>query len=132
MFLTLDIKDAFGDEVATLADVTSEPQELINADGSKKQDLAERKFHTIDFIKNAGRNMKLLSCAGTRANLRDIIRDYDRLGDGVWDIFNASKDSVAWYYTSMLVAFGNGDEGISDMPAFQEFGKCVGEMFGDG
>ncbi|MDF1558558.1 MAG: hypothetical protein P1P80_10380 [ANME-2 cluster archaeon] len=39
MFLTLDIRDAFGDEVATLADVTSEPQELINAEGSKKQDL---------------------------------------------------------------------------------------------
>jgi len=76
--------------------------------------------------------MKLLSCAGTRANLRDIIRDYDRLGDGVWDIFNASKDSVAWYYTSMLDAFGNGDEGIRDMPAFQEFEKCVGEMFEDG
>jgi len=26
---------------------------------------------------------------------------------GVWDIFNASKDSVAWYYTSMPDAFGN-------------------------
>ena len=76
--------------------------------------------------------MKLLSCADKLANLRDIIRDYDRLGDGVWDIFNASKDSVAWYYTSMLDAFGNGDEGIIDMPAFKEFEKCVGEMFGDG
>lgn len=55
----------------------------------------------------------------------------DRLGDGVWYIFNASKDSVAWYYISMLDAFGNGDEGIRDMPAFKEFEKCVGEMFGD-
>jgi hypothetical protein len=76
--------------------------------------------------------MKLLSCADKLANLRDIIRDYDRLGDGVWDIFNASKESVAWYYTSMLDAFGNGDKGISDMPAFKEFVKCVGEIFGDG
>ena len=74
--------------------------------------------------------MKLLSCADKLANIQDIIRDYDRLGDGVWDIFNASKDSVAWYYTSMLDAFGNGDEGISDMPAFKEFEKCVGDMFG--
>jgi hypothetical protein len=75
--------------------------------------------------------MKLLACADKLANIRDIIRDYDRLGDGVWDIFNASKDSVAWYYISMPDAFGNGDEGIRDMPAFKEFGKCVGEMFGD-
>jgi len=55
-----DIRHEFGDEVATLVDGASEPEELINAD-------------------------------------RDIIRDYDRLGDGVWDIFNPSKDSVAWY-----------------------------------
>ena len=75
--------------------------------------------------------MKLLSCADKLANIRDIIRDYDRLGDGVWDIFNASKDSDAWYYTSMADAFGNVDEGISDMPVFKEFEKCVGEMFGD-
>ena len=56
---------------------------------------------------------------------------YEGLRDGVWDIFNASKDSGAWYYTSMLDAFGNGDEGIRDMPAFKEFEKCVGEIFGD-
>ena len=125
-----DIRDEFGDDVAALVDEASEPEELINADRGKSKTWPERKAHTIDFIKNAGRNMKLLSCADKLANIRDIIRDYDRLGDGVWDIFNASKDSVAWYYTSMLDAFGNGDEGISDMPAFKEFEKYVGEMFG--
>jgi len=78
-----DIRHEFGDEVATLVDGASEPEELINA-----------------------------ACADKLANIRDIIRDFDRLGDGVWDIFNASKDSVAWYYISMLDAFGNGDEGI--------------------
>ena len=46
-----DIRDEFGDKVATLVDGASEPGELINAD-------------------------------------RDIFRDYDRLGNGVWDIFN--------------------------------------------
>jgi hypothetical protein len=35
---------------------------------------------------------------------------------GVWDIFNASKDSVARYYISMLDIFGNGDEGIFTTP----------------
>ena len=105
---------------------------IINADGGKSKTWPERKAHTIEFIKNADRDMKLLSCADKLANIRDIIRDYDRLGDGVWDIFNASKDSVAWYYISMLDAFGNGDDGIRDMPAFKEFEKCVGEMFGDG
>jgi len=78
-----DIRDKFGDEVATLVDGASEPKELINADGGKSKTWRKRKAHTIDFIKNAGRDMKLLSCAGTWASIRDIIRDYDRLGDGV-------------------------------------------------
>jgi len=90
-----DIRQVFGDDVATLVDGASEPEELIHADGGKSKTWPERKAHTIEFIKSAGRDMKLFSCAGTLANLRDIIRDYDRLGDGVWDIFNASKTSVA-------------------------------------
>jgi len=81
--------------VATLVYGVYEPEELIHADGGKSKTWPERKRHTIDFIKNAGQDMKLLSCANKLANIRDIIRDYDMLGDGVWDIFNASKDSVA-------------------------------------
>ncbi|MCK4937609.1 MAG: hypothetical protein KAR85_03280 [Methanosarcinales archaeon] len=38
--------------------------------------------------------MRLLSCASTLANLRDIIRDYDRLGDGVWDSSDGKFDPV--------------------------------------
>ena len=82
-----DIRDAFGEAVATLVDGASEPEELINADGGKSKTWAD-KF----------------------ANIPDIIRDYDGLGDGVWDIFNASKDLVAWYYIFMPDAFGNGNE----------------------
>ncbi|MCD4842387.1 MAG: hypothetical protein K8R08_10375 [Methanosarcinales archaeon] len=95
-----DIRDEFSVKVAALVDGAFEPEELINAKGGKSKTWPERKAHTIDFIKNADRDMKLLSCADKLANIRDIIRDYDRLGDGVWDIFNASKDSVAWYHNS--------------------------------
>ena len=58
-----DIRHEFGDEVATLVDGASEPEELIHADGGKSKTWNERKAHTIDFIKNADRDMKLLSCA---------------------------------------------------------------------
>ena len=75
--------------------------------------------------------MKLLTCADKLANIRDIIRDYDRLGEDVWNIFNAPKDSQSWYYNSMLEAFAVGDGSIGDMPAFLEYRKCVGEVFRD-
>jgi len=63
-----------------MLDGAFEPEELINAEGGKSKTWPKRKAHTIDFIKNAGRDMKLLSCADKLANLRDIIRDYDKLG----------------------------------------------------
>jgi (p)ppGpp synthase/HD superfamily hydrolase len=73
----LDIRDEFGDEVAILVDGASEPEELIHADGGKSKTWPERKAHTIDFIKNAGRDMKLLSCAGKLANIRDRLKLFD-------------------------------------------------------
>ena len=79
-----DIRHEFSDEVATLVYGASEPEELINAEGGKSKTWPESKAHTIDFIKNADRDMKLLSCADKLPNIRNIIRDYDRLGDGVW------------------------------------------------
>ncbi|TFH47121.1 MAG: HD domain-containing protein, partial [ANME-2 cluster archaeon] len=75
-----DIIDKFDDKVATLVYGAYEPEELINAELSKSKTWPERKAHTIDVIKNADRDLKLLSCADKLANIRDIIRDYDRLG----------------------------------------------------
>lgn len=129
MFTLSDIRDRFGDDVATLVDGASEPEELVNVD--KCKNWRERKVHTIEFIKGAGHDMKLLTCADKLANIRDIIRDYDRLGEDVWKIFNGPKDLQAWYYSPMLEAFDAGDGGIGDTVAFLEYRKCVGEVLGD-
>ena len=124
-----EIRDQFGDEVATLVNGASEPEELVNSRDGKIENWRERKNHTIEFIKSTGHNMKLLSCADKLANIRDIIRDYDRLGEDLWDRFNAPKDSHVWYYNSMLESFAAGDGSIEDTAAFLEYEKCVGEIF---
>ena len=130
-FTLSDIRDRFGDDVATLVNGASEPEELVNADDGKSKNWRERKVHSIEFIKGTSHDMKLLTCADKLANIRDIIRDYDRLGEDVWKRFNAPKDSQAWYYGSMLEAFDVGDGSIGDMPAFKEYEKCLGEVFED-
>jgi len=124
-----EIRDRFGDEVATLVDGASEPEELRKVEGSKSKNWHERKNHTIKFISNANHDMKLLSCADKLANIRDIIRDRDRLGEDVWKMFNAPKNSLAWYYTSMVEAFAAGDYNIVNMPAFGEYKKCVEDVY---
>ena len=68
-FTLSDIRARFGDNVAILVDGTSEPEELVNAD--KGKNWRERKVHTIEFIRGAGHDMKLLTCADKLANIRD-------------------------------------------------------------
>ncbi|MCD4730697.1 MAG: HD domain-containing protein [Bacteroidales bacterium] len=127
-FTLSNIRDRFGDDVATLVNGASEPEELVNADDGKGKNWREQKVHSIEFIKDASHDIKLLTCADKLANIRDIIRDYDRLGEDVWKRFNAPKDSHTWYYGSMLEAFNEEDGSINDMPAFKEYEKCVGKV----
>ena len=89
----------------------------------------ERKAHTVDFIRNANHDMKLLSCADKLANIRDIINDHERQGESIWNKFNATRDDQAWYYNSMIESIAFGDKLITDMPAFKEFKKCVEGIF---
>lgn len=126
-----DIRERFGDEVAELVDGASEPEELRNDGSGKQKTWRERKAHTIESITGAGRNMKMLSCGDKISNIRDTIRDHDRLGENFWKTFNASRNSQAWYYISMVKAFETGEGNIKDLPAFNEFKKCVEELFGE-
>ena len=124
-----DIRERFGDKVAELVDGASEPEELREGEGNKT--WRERKAHTIEFITGAGREMKLLSCGDKLSNIRDTIRDHSRLGEDFWKTFNASRNSQAWYYGSMVNAFAAGEDNITDLNAFNEFKQCVEELFGD-
>jgi len=120
------IRDAFGDKVAALVDGASEPEELINAEGGKSKTWPERKAHTIDFIQNAGRDMKLLSCADKLANLRDIIRDYDRLGDGMWvSLSDEEAQAIAYHDRCMYLKAGRCRTGKS-----RYCSSCIGLICG--
>ncbi len=123
-----DIEKQFGPEVRRLVDGASEPDEMrkiYNKKGSWKQ----RKSHTVERIRDADRDLKLLSCCDKLSNIRDIIRDFRREGETFWGRFNASKEDQKWYYTSMLESFASGD-GIEDTIAYLEFSWAVKELFG--
>lgn len=93
---TLDeIRERFGTDVAKLIASNSE-------DKSKSWD--ERKQHTIDELANANERVKKLILADKLANIRAIAQDYEKLGDSLWDRFNAPKEKQAWYYSGILDA----------------------------
>ena len=118
-----EIEKEFGKEIARLVDGATEPLELL-----KKGHWKERKQHTIKFIKTVDIDLKMLSCADKLANIKSKIDDYEKLGDKLWDKFNAPKNDQEWYYRSMLNSF-NHKPSISHLDIYKEFKKLVNGFF---
>ena len=98
-----EIQEKFGDKITRLVNGASEPGNTIHA--SKKELIdswTSRKKHSINFIKSADVNMKMLSCADKLANVQSMTEDLKVLGEKLWSKFNSSKDEQKWYYNSMV------------------------------
>ena len=108
-----DIRREFGNVVASYVYQESE---------DKSKTWVERKGHTIDFLKNrASRNAKIIALGDKLANIRALYRDYNILGEKLWERFNMKdKKMQGWYYRGMI-------EGFSEHPSpyFFKFKGCL-------
>jgi myo-inositol-1(or 4)-monophosphatase len=60
------------------------------------------------------------------SNVRAIYRDYQALGDKLWDRFNQKdKSEHGWYYRSIADA----TKELSKYPAWQEYERLVSILF---
>lgn len=110
----MDIKDAFGMDVAALV-----------AAHTKNPDLSweEVRKHKIQELDEVSFRVKLLIMADMTANLRSLWRDYRHIGDNLWERFNAPKEKQAWYYGSM-------QDKIWEMQTYMETAEIYWEMVG--
>ena len=103
---TLEDTDATSDEIANkfgkniLEIVESESEE-------KKYTWKERKQTTIDHLKTATLETKLVCCADKLANLRSMASDKAKIGEKLWEKFNAPKEDIEWYYRSIYDSFSD-------------------------
>ncbi len=85
-----DIYERFGVGVAALVNFHTEDKSKI---------WYMRKLRTITDLHDADIRRKMLVMADMVANLRNMYADYKKLGDDLWDRFNAPKKMQAWYYS---------------------------------
>ncbi|MFX0181661.1 MAG: HD domain-containing protein [Candidatus Hodarchaeota archaeon] len=121
-----EIEELFGKSIRNLVKGVSEPEELRV--GDKKKTWKKRKQHTINQIKTAEKKIKLLSCADKLSNIQDMINDSERLGEGFWNRFNASKKDQKWYYESLCDAYRKG-ESIIDFPMYNQYRMKIKQLF---
>jgi (p)ppGpp synthase/HD superfamily hydrolase len=114
-----DIQREFGATVAEIVAGCSEPDKSLS--------WKERREHTLEFLKTASEDIRAVACADKLHNIRSIIRDFEELGDEVWNRFNAGKEQQKWYYTNIVESLGF----QSAFPLVNELQVEVNRLFGD-
>ena len=85
----------------------------------KTKSWIERKTATIEHLKSASPEGKMICLADKRSNIRDIDRDYHVVGEELWNRFRMKdKNMIGWYYKSIRDAL---EESLGDTKQYQEY-----------
>ena len=103
-----ELEQAFGSRVLSFVQAESEDKSLT---------WRERKANTVAHLKQAPREVKLLTLGDKLSNMRSTARDYMVIGDEIWKRFNEkNRESHRWYLEGIL----DGLQELRDLPPFQE------------
>ena len=113
-----EIQNTFGEKVAYYVGEESE---------DKSKTWTERKQATIDHLPHACYQVKMIALADKLSNIRAIKRDYEELGEALWQRFNMkNKERIGWYYQSIAKSLSE----LSDKKEYIEYVSIVEEVFG--
>ncbi len=118
------IRALFGDRVALLVAGESEnKREHLSAESTWKT----RKQETIDHLKDAPREVKMITLGDKLSNIRSMYRDHQFLGEELWQRFNQKdKNEHRWYYQSIADNLSE----LQDYEAYKELGELIEKTFG--
>lgn len=115
-----EIRELFGEDVAELVSAHTE---------DKSKTWKERKTHTIEELATADIRMKKLVLSDKLANLRSMDRDYQKVGDHLWERFNAPKESQAWYYHGIISGLQELENRPETVDIYQEMVELYQKLF---
>ncbi|SDB21117.1 HD domain-containing protein [Eubacterium oxidoreducens] len=120
-----DIEKRFGKRVAQL--VASESEDKMRH-MSASQSWNLRKQATIDHLKEATKEEKIICLADKLSNIRQSVKSYEQKGDAMWEVFN-QRDIARqeWYYRSI----GDALSEFAETSAYREYIKAVDYVFGN-
>lgn len=97
-----EVETIFGKQVSDIVRGATELDKLEKKAIEKESSWQTRKDHTIYFLRHEATTDQLfVSGADKLDNLRSMVYDYKRIGEKLWDRFNASKEQQGWYYNAI-------------------------------
>lgn len=109
-----DLSNKFNEKVIRLVRLQSE---------DKSKTWKERKERTIELLKeNQDIDFEIVTLADKLSNLRAIYRDYQIVGDDLWERFNVNEKSMhKWYYASIVENMKQ----LKDTKEYQEYNELL-------
>ncbi|MBV5259821.1 HD domain-containing protein [Synechococcus moorigangaii CMS01] len=108
------ICEKFGDRVAKIVEACSD-----SFDGENKKPWRERKEAYLTHLQIAPDSVRLVSMADKLYNAQSILRDYQQIGEALWERFKGKKEGTLWYYKSLIQVFD------PDHPLAQELHRTI-------
>ncbi len=121
-----DIKERFGQRIAELVASESENK---REDQPPEETWVIRKQESIEHLRTASHEAKMICLGDKLSNLRQMARDYKLFEENIWKRFN-QKDKMmhAWYYDSLFSILR---EEFPNAPATAEYAKLFFDVFWD-
>ena len=118
-----DIQELFGDRIAELVCAESEnKRENLSAQSTWKI----RKQETLDHLKTAPLDVKMITLGDKLSNIRAIYRDYNSIGDALWQRFNQKdKNEHYWYYQGIADCLTE----LKDYQVYKEYCALIDKTF---
>lgn len=117
------IRSRFGPRVAELVAGESENK---REDRPAEETWKVRKQETLEHLKTAPREIKIITLGDKLSNMRALYRDRLVLGDRLWDRFNQKDPKEhAWYYAGIAQRLSE----FAGTPAYEEYLQLVEKTF---
>jgi (p)ppGpp synthase/HD superfamily hydrolase len=109
------IRKKFGPKVAVLVEALSD---RVLESGETEPSWDKRKRAYLARLAEEPRDVLRISLADKLHNARSIEADWERIGDEVYDRFNAPKADQAWYFGELAAIFQARLPDSRNLPAF--------------
>lgn len=120
--ITIDfIRDNFGEKVASIVEGCSEPDKTLPWE--------DRKKHTLEYLKTAPLEVKLVVCADKLHNIMSIANEYSKIGEDVWKRFKRGKEEQEWYFRGLVESLYYRNEDRGPATIFEDFRTQVEMLF---
>jgi len=118
-----EIREQFGDRVlALIAADTENKRPSVSAEDSWRI----RKQETLDFLKTAKRESKIIVLSDKLSNMRSLYRDYLCVGERVWERFHQKdKKMHRWYYEGIAANL----QEFKEEAAYKEYCALIKKVF---